>query len=80
MDDRMASKQVGETDAIQGKIDRVDYNLFVMKDRDYTIKLMSTHGKLTAESNIQDSARCIEIVKGGRKVCRQITFKHTELF
>ena len=62
------------------KIDGVDCNLLVIKDRDCATKLMSTHEKLTKESNAQDSVWHVKMVKGRRKVRWRITFKHVELF
>ena len=80
MDERMVDKSIGATDAIEGKTEGVDCNLFMMKDKDFTIKLMSTCGKLDAQSDADEKVRCIEIEEGGRKVRRRIAFQHTEPF
>ena len=40
------NKQVGDCDCIDNEMDGVKYSLFVMKDVDYTMKLMSTYGGL----------------------------------
>jgi hypothetical protein len=46
MDARMLSKEIGQTDAIQGVLEGTPYNLFVMKDAEFNMKLMSTYGSL----------------------------------
>ena len=46
IDERMVDKLISATDTISGKLEGVDYNLFIMKDKDFTIKLMSAYGKL----------------------------------
>ena len=47
----MASKQVGECDSLRGTIDGVPYDLFTLKESDYTMKLMSTYGELIVPKN-----------------------------
>ena len=78
MDERMTGKGIGNTDAISGKLDGMDYNLFMMKDKHCTFKLMPTYGKLEVQNDSKDSVRCVEIVEGERKVRRRATFKCTE--
>ena len=46
IDKRMIDKLIGTTDSISGKLEEVDYNLFIMKDKDFTIKLISAYRKL----------------------------------
>ena len=46
MDKRMVDKPISATDTISRKLERVNYNLFMMKDKDFTIKLMPAYGKL----------------------------------
>lgn len=57
MDSHMNSKELEETDAIVGVLDEVPYQLrvFVMKDAEFNMKLMSTYGNLTvhADAKIQ---------------------------
>ena len=43
MNKRIVRKDIGNTDAIRGKIDRIDCNLFMIKGKKWTIKLISTH-------------------------------------
>ena len=52
----------------------------MMKDKDFTIKLMSTYKKLDMQSDTEDKIQYIEIVEGGRKVRHYIIFKYTEPF
>ena len=78
MDERMTGKGIGNTDAISGKLDGMDYNLFMMKDKDHTVKLMSTYGKLEVQNDAKDSFQHVEIVEGRRKVRRRAKFKCTE--
>ena len=80
MDERMVDNPIDATDAISGKLEGVDYNLFMIKDKDYTIKLISTYRKLDVQSDAQDKIWYIEIVLGGRKVHHYIIFKYTEPF
>ena len=77
MDKRTVDKPISITDAISGKLEGVNYNLFLMKDKDFTIKLISVYRKLDAQSNAQDKIWYIEIVEGGRKIRCCITFKYT---
>ena len=44
IDRDFAGKELGSVDAIQGIQDGIPYHIYVMKDVDYTIKIMSTHG------------------------------------
>ena len=70
----MIGKDIGATDFIKGKLDWIDYNLFIMKDMDFVIKLMSTYGKLEVQNGTSDMPIYIEIIKSSRKIRRQITF------
>ena len=76
----MKGKDIGTTDSIKGKLDRINYNLFMMKDRDFTIKVMSTYGKLEVQNGTSNTLRYIEIIEGSRKIRRRITFQYTEPF
>ena len=40
MDKRMVNKLIGATDTISEKLEGVNYNLFMIKDKDFTIKLI----------------------------------------
>ena len=46
IDDHMENKDVGGYDSLKGILDGVDYNIFCMKEEDYTMQLMSTYGGL----------------------------------
>ena len=72
IDRRMQDAPVGSTDALKGKIDNVPYNIFFMKEPDYTMKLMSTYGGLSILPNEPDVSRVVD----GQKV----TFKYTKNF
>ena len=69
----MMNKQIGECDSISGKLDGVNYNIFCMKDSQFTMKLMSTYGTLTIPTNQTDTFRKTD--KGEKK-----SFKYTECF
>ena len=51
IDERMKTKNVGETDSVRGKLDGVPYNIFSMKEPDYTMKLMATYGSLVVKGD-----------------------------
>ena len=57
MDNRMDDRALGETDSIKGALDGVPYNLFMMKDKDFVMKLMSTYGGLVVDSDQQKTFR-----------------------
>ncbi len=40
----MEAKRVGDYDSLPGTLEGNPYDLFVMKDSGYTIKIMSTYG------------------------------------
>ena len=78
MDKRTVDKPISITDAISGKLEGVNYNLFLMKDKDFTIKLISVYRKLDAQSNAQDKIWYIEIVKRGRIALHSSTLNHSK--
>ena len=53
MDEHMETKEVSDVDAIQGSEGRVTYNLWIMKEPDYTMKMMVTSGSQTCRSTIR---------------------------
>ena len=57
MDARMVAKEVGECDSLPGTLDGVPYELFVLKDSGYTMKIMSTYGSLLVKDGQKDSVR-----------------------
>ena len=42
---------------IIGKLDNIDYDFFIMKDKDFVMKLMSTYGSLTVSDNQKATRR-----------------------
>ena len=51
IDDHMKTVNVGKTDSVQGQLEGVPYNIFCMKEPDYTMKLMSTYGSLVVKGD-----------------------------
>ena len=51
MDERIVDKPIGATDTISGKLEEVEYNLFMIRDKDFTIKLMPVSRKLDVQSD-----------------------------
>ena len=76
MDQRLASKEVGDTDCIEGKLDDINYNLYMMKEHDFVMKMMATYGALNPYPDEKDSTRYY--TKDQEKVIQ--TFKFTEPF
>jgi Transposase IS4 len=72
MDLHMSTKEVGDVDSLRGTMDGINYDLFCMKDTDYTMKLMSTYGALLPSAEAPDKYRVID---GNTK-----TIKYTEPF
>ena len=52
INDHMLQAEVGDVDAWQGTMDLIPFHVFVMKEADYIIMLMSTYG-----TNNQDKGR-----------------------
>ena len=75
MDKRMESKNIGEVDCIQGKLDNTDYNLLMMKEPDFTMKMMATYGALNPYPGERDSKRYVTGSDGKKSTT---TFKYTE--
>ena len=73
IDEYMNDKTVGSTDSLKGTLDGWDYDIFVMKDVNYTMKLMSTYGTLLPRDDAEDKRRVLE--DGSLS-----TFKYTEPF
>ena len=57
IDDRMKEKAVGEVDCLKGMLDGEPYNIFAMKEPNYSMKLMSTYGTLTVENGAKKATR-----------------------
>jgi hypothetical protein len=54
MDKRMEAKAVGDCDSLPGTLEGVPYDLFVLKDAGYTMKIMSTYGSLLVNDGKKD--------------------------
>jgi hypothetical protein len=59
MDERMSTKEIGHVDTLKGVIDGVPYDLFCMKDIDYTMKLMSTYGSPLVNPDTPEKYRVV---------------------
>jgi hypothetical protein len=77
MDEKMAAQEVGDCNSLPGTLDGVPYDLFVMKDSGYTMKIMSTYGSLLVKDGHKDSIRNYKNVVG-QNVMKK--FKYTEPF
>ena len=53
----MKEKQIGDVDCLIGTLENERYNLFVMKEPDYDMKLMATYGSLTYHENEKKNSR-----------------------
>jgi hypothetical protein len=51
----MAVKEVGEVDAIQGTEGGVTYNLWAMKELDYTMKMMASSGSPISDDSCRST-------------------------
>ena len=51
MDKRMVDKAIGAIDAIKRNLEGLDYNLLMMKDKGFTIKLISIYERLHVQSD-----------------------------
>ena len=72
INEHMKDKNVGDVDCLQGTLQNERYNLFVMKEPEYNMKLMATYGSLTYHHNEKVNVRNVE---GEKK-----TFKYTKPF
>ena len=64
--------KVGDTDAIQGTMDGVIYNLWGMKEPDYVMRMMATSGALLSDDTCWTMTRTW--VKNGLDVVRTFTY------
>jgi Transposase IS4 len=72
MDERMEGRAIGDCDALHGTLDGVHYTVFLMKEQEYCMKLMSTYGGLIVLEQQQDTFRSID--------GRTLQFKYKEPF
>ena len=54
MDDNFGEVEVGETDAIQGTVDGVIYNLWGMKEPDYAMRMMDTGVRILTDETCKE--------------------------
>ena len=57
MDNHLKDIEVDETEAIQGTQDGVTYNIWMMKEPDYVMKMMATGGNLIADQSCHSTTR-----------------------
>ena len=58
IDSHLNDIEVGETEAIQGSLDGVIYNLRMTIEPDYIIKMMATGGNLILDKTCHSTTRC----------------------
>ena len=49
--------EVGQFTSLRGKIDNIPYDIFCLKEPDYTMKLFATYGSLTVPPNQTETVR-----------------------
>ena len=57
MDDHMSSRSLGDTSSVKGTLDGTPYNLFMMRDKDWVMKMMTTYGGLTANKDEEETRK-----------------------
>ena len=57
IDEHMREKNVGDVDVATGILDNIKFNIFAMKESDYSMKLMSTYGDLVIRDDEDDTRR-----------------------
>lgn len=77
IDEKMESAEVGDCNSLAGVLEGVPYDLFVMKDSGYTMKIMSTYGSLLVKDGQKDSIRNYKNAEGVNVTKK---FKYTEPF
>ena len=73
----MESKNVGECDSLAGTLDTVPYDIFCLKEPNYTMKIMSTYGGLVEPPNQPESKRIFKNTSGERVT---VNFEYKEPF
>ena len=56
----MNDKQVGYQARLPGEVDGVGFDIFSMKDPDYTMMLMSTYGQIVVKDGQRQNIRHVE--------------------
>ena len=77
IDQRFGGYDVGKVESLPGNLDGVAFKIFVMKEEDYTMKLMSTYGA-QIEVDGGTTQRSVSAENGQAKVTK--TFKYMEPF
>ena len=77
MDDHMSSRSLGDTSSVKGTLDGTPYNLFMMRDKDWVMKMMTTYGGLTANEDGEETRRWVKSQNGKHELKH---FKYTEPF
>ena len=67
-------KEVGDVASLRGKLDIYNHDVFLMKEQDYTMKLMFTYCGLTMKNDQK------EIYKDNHGDTKTTKFKYKELF
>ena len=57
MEDHSGEVEVGDTYSLQGTVDVVIYNLWVMKDPTYVMRMMSASGRLLEDHACKKTVR-----------------------
>ncbi len=73
IDSHLNDIEVGETEAIQGSLDGIIYNLWMMKEPDYIMKMMATGGNLIADQTCCSTNRCW--MTGGEENVKEFWYK-----
>ena len=73
---RLSSKEINDTDCVEGKLDCMICYSYMMKEPDFVIKMMTMYGALNPYPDQKDSTRYS--TKGERNVTK--SFRFTELF
>ena len=56
-EDHFGEVEVGEIDAIQVTVDYIIYNLWIMKEPNYVMRMMATGGRLLADDTCKETVR-----------------------
>ena len=57
IDNFMSTKETGEITSLVGKLDGYNYSVFVMKEPDYTSKIMATYGNLLSDNGWEERSK-----------------------
>ena len=55
VNEHMAGREIGDVDAIQESLEGVTYNVWAMKEPNYVIKMMVTHGSLVVDESCRST-------------------------